>query len=55
VILAVSGWRVIFAVNVVIGVVLAALIHRVRFGSKPQASAQKTCRSPPIGAPVRGR
>ena len=38
-ILAVSDWRVIFGVNLVVGVVLAALIRSLRFGPKPQASA----------------
>ena len=36
VILAVSDWRVIFAVNVVVSLVLAAAIRGVRFGTKPQ-------------------
>jgi MFS family permease len=51
VILAVSDWRVIFAVNVVIGVVLAALIHRLPSGSNPPPRAQETCRSPTTGDP----
>jgi MFS family permease len=53
-VLAVSDWRVIFAVNLVVGAVLAGLIRGLPFGAKPQASAQETCSSPPIdGGEVR--
>ncbi len=49
VILAVSDWRVIFAVNLVVGLALAAALRSLRFGTNPQGSAQKTCSSPPMG------
>jgi MFS family permease len=42
-ILAVSDWRVIFAVNLVVGLILAVVIRTMRFGPQPQVSAQKTC------------
>jgi MFS family permease len=48
-VLAVSDWRVIFAVNLVVGLALAAAFRWTRFGTKPQVSAQKTCSFPPIG------
>src|SRR6478672_1799331 len=35
-VLAVSDWRVIFAINLVVGLVLAGLIHMMRFGPQPQ-------------------
>ena len=43
VILAVSDWRVIFAVNVVVSLVLAAAIRGVRFGTKPHRNAPDDC------------
>jgi MFS family permease len=48
-VLAVSDWRVIFAINLVVGLALAGLIGALRFGAKPQEFAQETCGSPPIG------
>jgi MFS family permease len=47
-ILAVSDWRVIFAVNLVVGLVLAGVLRSLRFGTKPQRSAPTACSSPPI-------
>jgi MFS family permease len=47
-ILAVSDWRVIFAVNLVVGVGLAVALRTMRFAAKPQASAQEACGSPPM-------
>ena len=50
-ILAVSDWRVIFAVNLVVGLVLAGLLRGLRCGATPHADARKTCGSAPIGDP----
>jgi MFS family permease len=47
-ILAVSDWRVIFAVNLVVGAGLAAVVRWSPFGPQPQADAQETCGSRPI-------
>jgi MFS family permease len=45
VILAVSDWRVIFAVNLVVGVALAVLLRVLRFGPEPHGSGPETCGS----------
>jgi MFS family permease len=50
-VLAVSDWRVIFAVNLVVGLALAGVLRSLSFGTKPQEIAQKTCRLAPIGDP----
>jgi len=50
-ILAVSDWRVIFAVNLVVGLGLAVALRTLRFGAKPPANAQDPCSSPPIVDP----
>jgi MFS family permease len=55
-ILAVSDWRVIFAVNFVVGLGLAAAIRGLPFGTRRQESAQEPGRVPPmggVGAPTR--
>jgi predicted MFS family arabinose efflux permease len=49
-ILAVSDWRVIFAVNLVVGVVLAVVIHQLRCGNDPtDLSADPTTQPEPPG------
>jgi MFS family permease len=53
-VLAVSDWRVIFAVNLVVGLALAAAFRWTRFGTKPQVSAQIACSFPPIGGDPSG-
>jgi MFS family permease len=50
-ILAVSDWRVIFVVNLVVGVALAAVLRGLPFGPQPQGTAQKTCGWGPNGGP----
>ena len=50
-VLAVSDWRVIFAINLVVGVVLALLVRVLPFGPKPQQSTPETCGLGPIGDP----
>jgi MFS family permease len=58
VVLAVSDWRVIFAVNLVVGAGLAAALRWLPIGTKRQESAQNACRLSPNVAPVgreRGR
>src|SRR5436190_15103214 len=42
-ILAVSHWRVIFAVNLVLGLMLAAALRWLRFGTKPPENAAEHC------------
>jgi len=42
-VLSVADWRMIFLINLVVGLVLAAAIWTLRFGPQPQASPQKTC------------
>ena len=54
-ILAVADWRVIFAVNLVVGVALAAAVRAIRFDGAPRASAQDTAGSLPNGDPPRRR
>ena len=41
-ILAVSDWRVIFAVNLVVGIALAVVLRGLRFGPRPQGKAPRS-------------
>jgi MFS family permease len=49
-ILAVSNWRVIFVVNLVLGLALAAALKWLRFGTKPQQNRVETCGLGPNGS-----
>jgi MFS family permease len=50
VVLAVSDWRVIFAVNLVVGLTLAGVLRWTRSDDTWPAAAQRPRRSPPTGA-----
>ncbi len=57
VVLAAADWRAIFAINLAVGLVLAAAIRAVRFGgvrfgAKPQVSGAPSRRLAPNGEPV---
>ncbi len=54
VVLALADWRAIFLVNLVVGLVLAAAIARLGFGTKPQPRGAGTRGSRPLGAPRDG-
>ncbi len=54
-VLAVADWRMIFLINLVVGLVLAAAIWTLRFGPQPQASPQKSRGFRPIDRSKRNR
>ena len=52
VVLALSDWRAIFLINLVVGLVLAVAIGRLGFGTKPRHPAAPPHGSRPLGGPA---
>ena len=50
-VIAVADWRVIFAINLVVGLVLAGAVRMLGFGPKPRGNASRNPGLRPFGAP----